>query len=98
MVTIRQTLPGAAAPARAVEKQPSLHRLMRRRSTGAFGMCLPLILIIACLVIYPAFYAIYLAMLNKAQTKFIGLGNFSFLLTRDVFLMVVEQSVILAAP
>ncbi|HTQ83768.1 MAG TPA: sugar ABC transporter permease [Pseudolabrys sp.] len=59
-------------------------------------MCLPLILIIACLVIYPAFYSIYLSMLNKAQTRFIGLSNFTFLMSRDTFWMVVEQSTIFA--
>jgi len=59
-------------------------------------MCLPLIVIIVGLVIYPAFYSIYLSMLNKAQTRFIGLGNFSFLLSRDVFRQVVEQTAIFA--
>src|SRR6202012_2521552 len=73
-----------------------LHRLMRRRSTVAFVMCLPLILIIAGLVAYPAMYSIYLSMLNKAQTRFIGLGNFAFLLSRAVFWMVVQQSAIFA--
>jgi len=73
-----------------------LHVFLRRRSTTAFLMCLPLIVIIAGLVMYPAIYSIYLAMLNKAQTRFIGLGNFSFLLSRDVFLMVVEQTAIFA--
>ena len=52
-------------------------------------MCMPLILIIACLIIYPAFYSIYLSMLNKAQTRFIGLSNFTFLMSRDTFWMVV---------
>ena len=74
----------------------SLQLFMRRRSTIAFLMCLPLILIVSCLIIYPAFYSIYLSMLNKAQTRFIGLGNFSFLLSRDVFRMVVEQTAIFA--
>jgi len=69
---------------------------MRRRSTVAFLMCLPLILIVGCLVVYPAFYSIYLSMLNKSQTHFIGLGNFRFLLSRDVFRMVVEQTAIFA--
>ena len=59
-------------------------------------MCLPLILIIGSLVVYPAFYSIYLSMLNKAQTRFIGLGNFRFLLSRDVFWMVVQQTIIFA--
>ena len=96
MVTIRQTLHAGARQVPAGAQAPSLHRLMRRRSTVAFLMCLPLILIIAGLVIYPAIYAIYLSMLNKAQTKFVGLGNFSFLLRRDVFQMVVWQSTIFA--
>src|SRR5215831_13494408 len=69
-------------------------QLLRRRSTIAFAMCVPLIVIIAGLVAYPALYAIYLSMLNRAQTRFIGLGNFTFLLSRDVFWMVVEQAVI----
>ena len=83
----------AAAPTR---KKGGLNKFMRRRSTVAFLMCLPLISVIGGLVIYPAFYAIYLSTLNKAQTKFIGLSNFTFLFTRDVFWMVMEQSAIFA--
>jgi len=45
---------------------------MRRRSTVRFLMCLPLIVIITGLVIYPAFYSIYLSMLNRAQTHSSG--------------------------
>jgi multiple sugar transport system permease protein len=74
----------------------TLHRMLRRRTTTAVLMCLPLIAIVGCLIIYPAFYSIYLSMLNKAQTKFIGLGNFVFLLGRDTFWMVAEQSAIFA--
>src|SRR5271169_709754 len=73
-----------------------LKQFLHRRSTVAFLMCLPLIVIIATLVIYPAFYSIYLSMLNKTQTRFIGLGNFAFLLSRDVFWMVVRQTAIFA--
>ncbi len=73
-----------------------LHGWLRRRSAVAVLMCLPLMVIVGGLVIYPAFYSIYLSMLNKAQTKFIGLGNFTFLLGRDVFWMVAEQSAIFA--
>ena len=73
-----------------------LGKFLRQRSTIAFLMCLPLIVIIFSLVIYPAFYSIYLSMLNKAQTRFLGLGNFTFLLSRDVFWMVVWQSAIFA--
>jgi multiple sugar transport system permease protein len=85
-------------PARG-QRKPVTHglaRLARRRSTVAFLMCLPLIVIVAGLVIYPACYAIVLSTLNKSQTRFIGLGNFTFLLSRDVFWMVVWQSAIFA--
>src|SRR5487761_2666725 len=82
----------AAAPIR----RSGLQRLMRRRSTTAVAMCLPLMVIVAGLIVYPAFYSIYLSMLNKAQTRFIGLSNFTFLLSRDTFWMVVQQSAIFA--
>jgi multiple sugar transport system permease protein len=55
-------------------------------------MTLPLILLILVLVAYPAGYAVYLAMLNKGMTRFVGLGNFEFLFGRDTFWMVVYQS------
>jgi multiple sugar transport system permease protein len=77
-------------------QRSGLQRLLRHRVMVAFLMCSPLIVIILALVIYPAFYSIYLSMLNKGQTKFVGLGNFAFLLNRDVFRMVVEQSAIFA--
>ena len=73
-----------------------VRRWMRRRSTIAFLFCLPLFVAVVSLVIYPACYSIYLSMLNKAQTKFVGLSNFSFLFSRDTFWMVVEQSAIFA--
>jgi multiple sugar transport system permease protein len=73
-----------------------LARVLRKRSTLAFVMCLPLITIVAGLVVYPAGYSIFLSTLNKTQTRFIGLGNFTFLLSRDVFWMAVWQSAIFA--
>jgi len=82
----------AAPPAR----KRGLKLFMRQRSTTAVLMCLPLIAIVLGLIIYPAFYSIYLSMLNKAQTHFIGLGNFTFLLSRDTFWMVDEQTTIFA--
>jgi multiple sugar transport system permease protein len=87
------TLPGMAS---ATAKRNGLQLFMRRRSTIALLMCMPLILIVVCLIIYPAFYSIYLSMLNKAQTRFIGLSNFAFLISRDTFWMVVEQSTLFA--
>src|SRR5262249_1187795 len=85
---------------RDAARKSGLQRFMRRRSTIAFLMCLQLIVIIAGLVAYPALYAIYLSMLNKAQTQFVWFwekrSNFNFLLSRDVFWMVVWQSAIFA--
>ncbi|HEX4764466.1 MAG TPA: sugar ABC transporter permease, partial [Usitatibacter sp.] len=66
------------------------------KSTIAFVMALPLIALIAALVVYPTFYAVYLAMLNKSLERFVGLANFKFLFTRETFWMVVEQSCIFA--
>jgi multiple sugar transport system permease protein len=76
--------------------QLSLHKFARRKSTIAFLMALPLIVIVACLVIYPALYSIHLATLNKSMTKFVGFGNFEFLFRRSTFWMVVEQSLLFA--
>jgi multiple sugar transport system permease protein len=97
--TVQTWVPSAPAlrgiGLRSAKKQ-GLQVFLRRRSTIAFLMCLPLIVIVAGLIVYPAFYSIYLSMLNKTQTRFIGLGNFSFLLSRDVFWMVVQQTAIFA--
>jgi multiple sugar transport system permease protein len=74
----------------------SLHRLMQRKSTIAFLMALPLILLLFTLVAYPAGYAVYLSMLNKSMTKFVWFKNFDFLFSRDTFWMVVYQSCLFA--
>jgi multiple sugar transport system permease protein len=79
-----------------VARRARLRNLLKRKSTVAFLMALPLILLVALLVIYPAFYAIHLATLNKSMTKFVGLGNFQFLFKRNTFWMVVEQSCLFA--
>ena len=80
----------------AVPQRGSMRRLARRRSTTAFLLCLPLILLIAGFVVYPAIYAIYLSMLNKKMTAFVGLGNFAFLLKRHTFQLVIFQSCLFA--
>jgi multiple sugar transport system permease protein len=85
-----------ATVARPVTKRTGFRKAMRRKSTIAFLMALPLIILIAALVIYPAFYAIHLAMLNKSMVRFVGLSNFSFLFTRQTFWMVVQQSCLFA--
>jgi multiple sugar transport system permease protein len=76
--------------------QLTLQKFARRKSTIAFLMALPLITIVLCLVVYPAFYSIHLATLNKSMQHFVGFGNFEFLFRRSTFWMVVEQSLLFA--
>src|SRR5579864_4302776 len=87
----------ATTPARR-SRQVGMRRMMRRRSTTAFLFALPLLVVVGGLIVYPGFYAIYLSMLNKAQTKFIWFSNYTFLFTRDSFWMVVRQSLLFAVP
>jgi len=63
----------------AVGSRTGAVSIFKRKSTIAFLMALPLITIIAALVIYPAFYALHLATLNKSMQYFVGFGNFTFL-------------------
>ena len=86
----------AAGKAAAKGRPGSLYRLSRQRSTIAFLFALPMLIVVGGLIVYPGIYAMYLSMLNKTQTRFLGLGNYSFLLSRDTFWAVVEQSVIFA--
>jgi len=87
-------LPGSQAT--TAVRGGGLRRVMRRKSTLAFLMALPLIVLIGALVVYPALYSIHLATLNKSMERFVGFGNFTFLFKRDLFWMVVKQSVIFA--
>src|SRR5271167_81433 len=87
---------GRVAGTAGVRKRASLRSALRRKSTAAFLMTLPLIVLIAVLVIYPAFYSLHLATLNKSMQRFVGLGNFEFLFKRETFWMVVKQSCIFA--
>src|ERR1700736_4568882 len=80
----------------AAHRRLTMQKFVRRKSTIAFFMCLPLILVVACLVVYPAFYSISLAMMNKSMEDFVGFGNFTFLFKRNTFWMVVEQTVLFA--
>src|SRR6476620_11931388 len=88
--------PNRAAGGGGLRKRSSLRVAMKRKSTAAFLMTLPLILQIAILVAYPAFYSLHLATLNKSMQRFVALGNFEFLFKRDTFWMVVKQSCIFA--
>src|SRR5262245_8991041 len=85
--------PSAAALGR---RGVGIRKALQRKSTIAFLMTLPLILLIALLVIYPAFYSIHLATLNKSMERFVGFANFTFLFKRETFWMVVKQSCIFA--
>jgi multiple sugar transport system permease protein len=88
--------PNSVVDGRAGRKRASLRTALKRKSMTAFLMTLPLILLIALLVIYPAFYSLHLATLNKSMQRFVGLGNFQFLFKRETFWLVVEQSCIFA--
>ena len=72
--------------------QGSLHRLIRRKSTIAFLMTVPLLTVIIVLVAYPAGFTIYLSMLDRKMTKFVGLANFARLVGSDRFWMLVTQT------
>jgi len=86
----------AALPGRRVAPRGGLRRLARRKSSVAFLLALPLIVLIAALVVYPALYSLHLATLNKSMEHFVGFGNFEFLFKRELFWMVVKQSCIFA--
>jgi multiple sugar transport system permease protein len=85
-----------SAFAEAAGPRVTVREFFRQKSTIAFFFTLPLILLIVVLVIYPAFYSLYLASLSKRMDRFVGLSNFSFLFTRETFWMVVKQSCIFA--
>lgn len=91
---------GASAPplTPALRSTPrsNLRRFARQRSTLAFIMCLPLFFLIAGLIVYPFFYSIYLSMLNRDMTRFIGLFNYNYLLRSDTFHLVIFQSCLFA--
>jgi multiple sugar transport system permease protein len=87
---------GIAIPRPTHKRHSRLSNMLGRKSTVGFLMALPLILLISILVIYPTFYSLHLATLNKSMKKFVGLGNFEFLFTRETFWLVVESSVVFA--
>src|SRR5215475_4696878 len=69
---------------------------MRQRSTIAFLMTLPLIVLILGLIAYPAGYAIWISMLDRTMTKFVGLRNFEYLLGRDRFWLTLYNTALFA--
>src|SRR5258707_616913 len=74
----------------------ALRKAMRRKSTIALLMTLPILLLVTLLVLYPALYSVHLATLNKSMERFVGFDNFLFLFKRETFWMVVRQSCIFA--
>src|SRR5262245_51459529 len=86
----------ALSISRGSRRRSALRRAMQRKSTRAFPMTRSPILLIAFLVLYPAFYSIHLATLNKSMERFVGFSNFLFLFKRETFWMVVRQSCIFA--
>lgn len=86
----------AAALSPAPRQVGSLKKLTRRRSTAALALCMPLILMVVGLKIYPAFYAVFLSMLDRKMNNFVGLDNFIFLLGRPSFHLVIFQSCLFA--
>ncbi len=97
------TLAVTAAAGAGSGRANTLQRFARRRSTIAFLMTLPLLVVVVGLVGYPAAYGIYLSTLNRRMTAFMegdwlptGLGNFEILFGSDTFWMVVWQSCIFA--
>jgi len=88
--------PNQTAHAPVRRKRAGLRAALRRKSAAAFLMTLPLIVLVAVLVLYPALYSLHLATLNKSMQRFVGLGNFEFLFKREIFWLVVKQSCIFA--
>jgi multiple sugar transport system permease protein len=84
------------APHTGQGRATTLQRFARRRSTIAFLMTLPLILVVGGLVAYPAAYGMYLSTLNRGMTRNIGLTNYEILLESQTFWLVIWQSCIFA--
>ena len=70
----------------------TLRGVLEREGAFSWLMLAPGVLFLLAFVAYPFFYAIYLSMLNKRETAFIGLDNYRFLMTRDTFWMIVRTS------
>jgi multiple sugar transport system permease protein len=85
-----------AVAAGSLPRPSSIQRFLRRRSTIAVLLCSPLIILIVGLVVYPAIYAVYLSMLNKRMTAFVGFDNYLFLFKRHTFQLVIFQSCLFA--
>jgi multiple sugar transport system permease protein len=65
---------------------------LRSRRFAAYWMVLPLFVLIVGLVVYPFVWSVYLTMLDKHETKFVGLKNFKDLIGYGTFWLVVGNS------
>ena len=74
----------------------SFRAMMRRKSTIAFLLTLPLIVLLVALVAYPTAFAVHLSMLDRTTTRFVGLANFTRLAGSDRFWMLVLQTCLYA--
>ena len=90
--TLADTVP--AEQARSAARRG--RRLFSSRSAIGVLMCLPLIALIGGLVAYPFFYAIYLSMLNKRETLFVGLANFTSVVTTTKFQTALRNTFVFA--
>jgi multiple sugar transport system permease protein len=91
---VQEQVAGSEAPASTVTMITKFRKFMRRRPTLAFLLCSPLLALVLGLIVYPFFYSIWLSLLNRKETAFVGLANYFFLFKRDTFWMVVRQSVL----
>src|SRR5438034_259958 len=64
---------GDARTMNRVGKKSGLRRAMERKSTKAFLMASPLIVLLGAMVLYPALYSLHLATLTKSMARF-GVG------------------------
>ena len=72
-------------------KRPWITRL-RSRKYAAYWMVLPLFALIVGLVVYPFVYSVFLSMMNKAETQFVGLKNYVRLINYPTFWLVTYNS------
>ena len=88
--SIAVAIPAPATPAR----WPSARV---RESLGGMGLLLPTVLILVGLVLYPFFYAIWLAFTDKAvgsAGQFVGLRNFAYVIAWPQFSTAVFNTVV----
>jgi ABC-type sugar transport system permease subunit len=95
MVTKQRTIAARAPVGTAVGGRVALWSRHRRELLGGLLLLTPALLILLVLVIYPFFYAIWLSFLEKsvgAVGHFVGLRNFSYVITWPQFLAALKNT------